>query len=57
MSRTELNVFIMYSFTMILGSSKSILSVMNLNTVWIADSATPLSETPSWIGDNMRETA
>ena len=42
--RTELNAFIMSSFTMTLWSFESILLVMNVRTAWTAASAPPFTE-------------
>ena len=55
--RTELNTFIVSCLTMILGLSETILLVMNSRTAWTAASVPPLTETSSWIGDSLYDTA
>ena len=55
--KTELNAYLMSSFTMNFGSCKTILLLINLRTWWTDASARPLTGNPSWIGDNPNDTA
>ena len=55
--RIEQNAFSMSSFTMAFRSSESIFLVINFRTARTAASAPSLTETPSWISEDLCSTA